>query len=1194
MTDHSHLYHARMTVNAHEADALGTAGDAGQGALVREEERRRGGEEKGIGREERKQAVRPNMPLSAKSQTLVQGLRRAVLGVEAGNDGRRASPVVLAVTASTSRAAQAYADILRRHVGTRSSASGRVAAVLAVPDPSSSAAPGSGGATLNALLSVAEFLSARAADTSINTAHLEDQRIIVLHFGRTSPLQLSLGWVPTDHLPPVSFLEVLVSTLLESPLAPGALVCSAEAAFLVPPGTFRFLGHEGDAGSCEHRAKPTVSLFTVPASPAAVCARHGVYTFDPETLELQDLLYRPSQEQLPPGATANMVCGVVHLNVPATQKLVALSMYPPLDACTQLGHDEGATPAYFSLYLDFVRALSTQGAPAGSQGRASAAVREVLWDPEFRTSFHTRVVQLAHPLHYLYTVSPHDFYEIITHPPKPMLERIALDLGPGAHTRVAQVVNASVSHSETKVGQRSAILHSIISGAWTLGDGCLVAGVRDDCLGALDGVRVPSGTILYQAECDLPQPQSGGAAHGASSSSSSSTTTRTTSPSSSAGLRHVLVTTVIRPHQEHGTSIVCDPASSSTAVLDHAHAVLHVLAEGEPPGAACEVVPTTMVNAHIAIAREVEWRTKVTCAVDLRAVHTTLISRTNVCLRGAYARLATAREWRVLDLLDSIAQDTSQEGHDLDVGARALAHMADALAAFIPEGQSGLRSGPARNAAFEAAYAMLEDGHVREAVAEMRSLRQAWLFPNGRLASRGDELPSPHALLRAARHYEGAAGVLTRLAVGSARSAIAWSTTLPRAHGAPAAPAACRPPRGGGDGNGDGWWYAESGVRIDVAGGWTDTPPIAFEHGGAVTNVAILLNGKRPIGCRARRLPAEPGVLRFRTLRGAGPAPGLTYSDAEHPAVTCVSFADLRDCGKPSAPAALLKAAVLCAGLLPDKSRRLDSAAKLSEALPDFGIEAESWSDVPLGSGLGTSSILAGCVLAALRAAAFGSAEHGSNSESLVHAVLMVEQTLTTGGGWQDQVGGLLPGAKIARSPGRLPLRVDSTLIHTPAGFPDVFRRHVVVAFSGRARLARNLLQDVLRRWYARLPEIVATTDALVENAERARDAFARGDVLAVGACLREYWSHKKRMADGCEPPEIARIFGALRDAGLLCGEALCGAGGGGFVVLVSAEPDAKADIVSVVSRMPEGGALKFFDVEMDTEGLSVFFTGGE
>ena len=40
------------------------------------------------------------------------------------------------------------------------------------------------------------------------------------------------------------------------------------------------------------------------------------------------------------------------------------------------------------------------------------------------------------------------------------------------------------------------------------------------------------------------------------------------------------------------------------------------------------------------------------------------------------------------------------------------------------------------------------------------------------------------------------------------------------------------------------WLTAECPVRIDVSGGWSDTPPITYEHGGAVTMVALLVNGK--------------------------------------------------------------------------------------------------------------------------------------------------------------------------------------------------------------------------------------------------------------------------------------------------------------------------------------------------------------
>ncbi|VDL73686.1 unnamed protein product [Nippostrongylus brasiliensis] len=62
----------------------------------------------------------------------------------------------------------------------------------------------------------------------------------------------------------------------------------------------------------------------------------------------------------------------------------------------------------------------------------------------------------------------------------------------------------------------------------------------------------------------------------------------------------------------------------------------------------------------------------------------------------------------------------------------------------------------------------------------------------------------------------------------------------------------------------------------------------------------------------------------------------------------------------------------------------------------------------PGNPGLGTSSILAAAIIKALGVA---SAQEYT-PKAICHAVLMVEQLLTTGGGWQDQVGCLYPGLK--------------------------------------------------------------------------------------------------------------------------------------------------------------------------------------
>ena len=86
------------------------------------------------------------------------------------------------------------------------------------------------------------------------------------------------------------------------------------------------------------------------------------------------------------------------------------------------------------------------------------------------------------------------------------------------------------------------------------------------------------------------------------------------------------------------------------------------------------------------------------------------------------------------------------------------------------------------------------------------------------------------------------------------------------------------------------------------------------------------------------------------------------------------------------------------------------------------------------------------------------------SEDSAVHAVMMVEQLLTTGGGWQDQVGGMYAGIKCCTSAKALPLRVESQVLDVDDDVLARMNAHLVLVYTGKARLAKNLLQDVLRR----------------------------------------------------------------------------------------------------------------------------------
>lgn len=348
-------------------------------------------------------------------------------------------------------------------------------------------------------------------------------------------------------------------------------------------------------------------------------------------------------------------------------------------------------------------------------------------------------------------------------------------------------------------------------------------------------------------------------------------------------------------------------------------------------------------------------------------------------------------------------------------------------------------------------------------------------------------------------------------------------------------------------------------ARIDLGGGWTDTPPIAYELGGEVTNVAIRLDGKRPIGCDARRFESDDPCI-------------ILYSGDESAIIR--KAADLDDRSDPCSACALLKCCIAVRGVL-DKVK-LDS-----------NLELRTWSLLPTGTGLGTSSILAACAVAALDAC-FGLTI--PDKAELVEAAALVEQELTTAGGFQDNVGGVYGGAKVTYCEPSLPLRVGIDPIDSPI---TVIDERILLLYTGRSRLAKGLLENVLRRWHARIPDVVDAAHQLLETSKRAKAALKADDADELGAVLDDYWRLKKIMAAAdVEPANVARIIQALRP--YISGASLCGAGGGGFLVLVlkqSLAISSFAHLLPILTSCVDSADLdcvRFYRPTVDPSGLLV------
>jgi galactokinase/mevalonate kinase-like predicted kinase len=359
--------------------------------------------------------------------------------------------------------------------------------------------------------------------------------------------------------------------------------------------------------------------------------------------------------------------------------------------------------------------------------------------------------------------------------------------------------------------------------------------------------------------------------------------------------------------------------------------------------------------------------------------------------------------------------------------------------------------------------------------------------------------------------------------------------------------------------------WARAPARLDIAGGWTDTPPYTNRYGGSVVNLAVDLNGQSPIQAFVRR--TSEMRIRIHSI-------DLGVSE------TIEDTAALRAFREPSSPFALPKAALVLLGL----GEALPLGASLAPVLAAAGggLELTLLCAIPKGSGLGTSSILAGTVLGALERF-FGIA---TTPESLYLQVLEIEQMLTTGGGWQDQIGGLSGGVKYIESrPGMKP----KPSIHQldPWAFEDpISTERMTLFYTGLTRLAKNILQEVVDHVNGMDRAYLFTHGRLRSLAQEARDAISLRDLPRLAAIVGESFRENKLIHASTTNEDIDALV--ARAAPYYRSMKLLGAGGGGFALFMSSDRGSAEALRELLVRDFENERARIVDFSLNKKGLQV------
>lgn len=361
--------------------------------------------------------------------------------------------------------------------------------------------------------------------------------------------------------------------------------------------------------------------------------------------------------------------------------------------------------------------------------------------------------------------------------------------------------------------------------------------------------------------------------------------------------------------------------------------------------------------------------------------------------------------------------------------------------------------------------------------------------------------------------------------------------------------------------------WGRSPVRIDIAGGWTDTPPFCLMEGGSVVNLAIELNGQQPIQTYVKPCREHHVVLKSIDL------------GASEIVETYEQLADFKRVGSPFS---IPKAALALAGFLPQYSQEKYPDLKSQLMAFGCGIEITLLSAIPAGSGLGTSSVLAATVLGTIN----DFLSLGWDKNEICHKTLVLEQLLTTGGGWQDQFGGVLQGVKLLQTCKGFEQQPIVHWLPTDLYTQPEYQACHLLYYTGITRTAKTILAEIVQKMFLNDHDQVALLREMKAHSLQMYEAIQRNDFKEMGKLVGKTWLQNQAIDAGTNPMEVKKLTDLIDD--LCLGYKLPGAGGGGYLYMVAKDPEAAARIKVILNANRPNGNARFVGMSLSKTGLQV------
>lgn len=332
-------------------------------------------------------------------------------------------------------------------------------------------------------------------------------------------------------------------------------------------------------------------------------------------------------------------------------------------------------------------------------------------------------------------------------------------------------------------------------------------------------------------------------------------------------------------------------------------------------------------------------------------------------------------------------------------------------------------------------------------------------------------------------------------------------------------------------------------VRVNLSGTWTDAMPYCTDNGGEVVNAAVNVDGDKPIWVELEKLDEK--VIQFCS------------ENSEEIFEFDKTTDDLSDFN-------LHRAVLQTIGI--DENTVIENGFRLTTKVLS----------IDKGSGLGTSSILlAGC-FKAFNEMFF----MGFDEDEILRMVFVAEQIMKTGGGWQDQAGGIFPGVKVTSSSAGPEQKLTVKEITVTEKFKKFFSEKVVLVPTGQRHFGRFIVGDVVNRYLEKNEESLYGYKKIKELNFSVIKSIEENNSESFINCLNEHFRLLRKISPEITNEKIDELIQKLLEN---CADAvsICGAGGGGYLLVVLKEDVTAEKVQQFIESNFEaiGGKVKRLDI---------------